>query len=159
MVTCLQWKPDSPDVLAVGYGELAFTPTQLPGRIAFWSLKHPKQSLWSFQTSCGNFKHKMMKYVPVGVTSLSFSQQHCSALAVGMYDGNIAIYNLQDNEAKEIMHSMYCEGKHTEPVWQVIVIHVTNEESFLSWNGRKREMMDQKFWFQYPRMDALGNGV
>jgi dynein intermediate chain 1 len=40
-------------------------------------------------------------------------------LAVGMADGNVAVYNLQKNTSKPTYISTAKNGKHQDMVWQV----------------------------------------
>ncbi len=40
-------------------------------------------------------------------------------LAVGMADGNVAVYNLQKNTGKPTYISTAKNGKHQDMVWQV----------------------------------------
>ena len=42
-------------------------------------------------------------------------------LVVGLYDGNIAVYNLQKNTGTPSYQSDAKNGKHRDIVWQVIV--------------------------------------
>ena len=47
-------------------------------------------------------------------------------LVVGLYDGNIAVYNLQKNTGAPSYQSDAKNGKHRDIVWQVIdSIHIT----------------------------------
>ena len=47
--------------------------------------------------------------------------QHPHMLVVGLYDGNIAVYNLQKNTGTPSYQSDAKNGKHRDIVWQVIV--------------------------------------
>ena len=40
-------------------------------------------------------------------------------LVAGLYDGNIAVYNLQKNTGKPCYQSDALSGKHRDVVWQV----------------------------------------
>ena len=42
-------------------------------------------------------------------------------LAVGMADGNVAVYNLQKNSGKPTYVSTAKNGKHQDMVWQVYI--------------------------------------
>ena len=50
---------------------------------------------------------------------LSVCGQHPHMLVVGMYDGNIAVYNLQKNTGTPSYQSDAKNGKHRDIVWQV----------------------------------------
>lgn len=71
-------------MLAVGYGQVEFGPQQ-PGLVAFWSLKNPSYPLWSFAT-------------PSGVTALDFSLHSPNMLAVGLYDGTLAVHDVSTRQ-------------------------------------------------------------
>ena len=47
------------------------------------------------------------------------SPVHPHMLAVGMSDGNVAVYNLQKNSGKPAYISTAKNGKHQDIVWQV----------------------------------------
>ena len=40
-------------------------------------------------------------------------------LAVGLYDGSVAVYNLQDGGATPVLQSTAVTGKHRDTVWEV----------------------------------------
>lgn len=40
-------------------------------------------------------------------------------IAVGLYDGSVAVYSLQEKTDAPIFKSAPKAGKHTDPVWQV----------------------------------------
>lgn len=42
-------------------------------------------------------------------------------LVAGLYNGNVAVYNLQKNTSKPAFISTAINGKHKELVWQVLV--------------------------------------
>jgi dynein intermediate chain 1 len=48
-----------------------------------------------------------------GVMSVDFHPQHASLLAVGLYDGTVAVYDLQLRQARPIFQSTTKSGKHT----------------------------------------------
>ena len=105
-VSCVAWNKSKPDLLAVGYGEFDFT-SQRDGLVAFWSLKNPEFPEWTFTT-------------PYGVTAMDFSSTNYNLLAVGLYDGTVAIYDIRAPTDKSILQSGNgVPGKHTDPVWKV----------------------------------------
>uniref|UniRef100_A0A3B3X3S0 Dynein axonemal intermediate chain 4 n=1 Tax=Poecilia mexicana TaxID=48701 RepID=A0A3B3X3S0_9TELE len=108
-ITCMTWNKKNPDILAVGYvGGSSGNPQ--PGLICCWSLKN---LVWSERVfSCHS-----------SVTCLEFSSSNPSHLAIGMYDGAVAIYNVQQR----------C-NRHTQPVWQV-----TWTKQQLQLSGEERE--------------------
>nr|XP_046249819.1 dynein axonemal intermediate chain 4-like isoform X3 [Scatophagus argus] len=102
-VTSMALNKENPDILAVGYGGFDFSSRE-KGLMCCWSLKNPT---WPDRVlhchSC--------------VTSLDFSANNPSQLAVGMYDGSIAIYDVYNMAC--IANSSKCSDKHLHPVWQV----------------------------------------
>ncbi|KAK4816900.1 hypothetical protein QYF61_024542 [Mycteria americana] len=53
-----------------------------------------------------------------GIMCLDFHNDHPYLVAVGFYDGNVAIYNLKKATPQPSYKSSAKSGKHTEPVWQ-----------------------------------------
>lgn len=90
-----------------GGGPRGHSATQPAGLICLWSLQNPQWPLWCIETASG-------------VTSLDFSKHHSTLLAVGMYDGGVAVYDVRDRDgAKPSAVSMQAAGNHSDPVWQV----------------------------------------
>ena len=110
-VSCMAWNRKQSDLLAVGYGNNAFqagadasAPTV--GLVAFWSLKNPGHPLWSFETKSG-------------ITAIDFATHSPNILAVGMYDGTVAIFDVKSRHGSPAMESDAATGRHTDPVWKV----------------------------------------
>ena len=82
------------DVLAVGYGHFNFGPQQ-PGLVAFWSLKNPGHPLWTFPTSSG-------------VTAVDFATQSPNMLAVGLYDGTLAVHDVSTRQVGTLTTRVQC---------------------------------------------------
>ena len=79
-VTCMQWSPHYDDLLYVGYGSYDFA-KQLGGLICVYSLKQPSYP-------------EYVVTAPQGIMALSVHPEHPSVLAVGMYNGDVAVYDL-----------------------------------------------------------------
>lgn len=103
-VTALSWSPALFDFFAVGFGSYDFS-KQGPGCIACFTLKNPSHPEIAIPTQSG-------------VMSVDFHKRHAHLLAVGMYDGNVAIYNLQKKTNTPAFASDI-RNKHADPVWQV----------------------------------------
>ena len=54
-----------------------------------------------------------------GVMCLDIHSEHPFLLAVGLYDGTVAVYDLREGPNNPIYKSTARMGKHTDPVWQV----------------------------------------
>ncbi|KAM9482422.1 dynein axonemal intermediate chain 4 [Clarias gariepinus] len=104
-VSSMAWNKKCPNTLAVGYGQFDHK-SQRSGLVCVWSLKN---LTWPERI----FKCK------TSVTSLDFSTSNPSQLAVGMYDGTIAIYSVKSAEEALLCDSRDCANKHMAPVWQV----------------------------------------
>ncbi|KAM9789891.1 dynein axonemal intermediate chain 4 [Neosynchiropus ocellatus] len=105
-VSCMAWNKKNQDLLAVGYGHFDCR-DQAAGLVCCWSIKNSK---WPERViTCES-----------AVTSLDFSANNPSQLAVGTQDGSIAIYDLQSPAgAAKLVSSRDCSNKHLGPVWQL----------------------------------------
>ncbi|XP_024120129.1 WD repeat-containing protein 78 [Oryzias melastigma] len=114
MITSMTWNKKNLNILAVSYSDCDPTSSR-PSFICCWSLKNP---LWPQRIfSC-----------PSRVTSMDFSSSDHGHLAVGMYDGSVAIYNVQIQDWRAcVATSSKCPNRHLSPVWQVV------------WNKQDRE--------------------
>ncbi|KFZ48662.1 WD repeat-containing protein 78, partial [Podiceps cristatus] len=104
-VSSMAWSKVNADLLAVGYGAFDFK-EQKKGLACCWSLKNP---MWPERVF--RCEH--------GVTALDFSTASPNLLAVGMYDGSIAIYNVGSCTDAPLLDSSESSNKHTGPVWQL----------------------------------------
>ncbi|XP_072505875.1 dynein axonemal intermediate chain 4 isoform X1 [Notamacropus eugenii] len=104
-VSSMAWNKANPDLLAVGYGQFGFR-EQKRGLACCWSLKNP---MWPERVYPSLY----------GVTSVDFSIASPNLLAVGFYNGTIAIYNVQNNNSVPVLDSSESNQKHIGPVWQV----------------------------------------
>ncbi|NWR34626.1 DNAI1 protein, partial [Tachuris rubrigastra] len=104
-VTAISWNPKYKDLFAVGYGSYNFM-KQGHGMILLYTLKNPSFPEYIFSSHSG-------------VMCLDFNSEHPHLIAVGFYDGNVAIYNLRKETSQPSYKSSAESGKHTGPVWQV----------------------------------------
>ncbi|XP_041063565.1 dynein intermediate chain 4, axonemal isoform X4 [Carcharodon carcharias] len=104
-VSCMVWNKHNLDLLAVGYGQFGYK-EQRGGLICCWSLKNP---MWPERIyNCES-----------GITALEFSADSPNLLAVGHYDGTVAIYNIRNLENGLVLDSSNDQNKHIGPVWQL----------------------------------------
>ncbi|XP_048255651.1 dynein axonemal intermediate chain 4-like isoform X2 [Haliotis rufescens] len=137
-VSCMTWNKLNPDLIAVGYGQFEFT-NQKGGYICGWSLKNPEFPERVF--TCKD-----------GVTALDFSTANPNLLAVGMYDGGVAIYNVRHMKDEPIVDNFGSSGKHTAPVWQIrwiekergsgderaeVIVSISTDGRVTQWSIRK----------------------
>ncbi|XP_051498697.1 dynein axonemal intermediate chain 1 [Apus apus] len=104
-VTAISWNPKYKDLFAVGYGSYNFM-KQGQGMLLLYTMKNPSFPEYVFSSESG-------------IMCLDFHNDHPSLMAVGFYDGNVAIYNLKKATSQPSYKSSAKSGKHTEPVWQV----------------------------------------
>ncbi|XP_078075499.1 dynein axonemal intermediate chain 4 [Mustelus asterias] len=104
-VSCMVWNKHNVDLLAVGYGQFGYK-EQRGGLICCWSLKNP---MWP----------ERVYYCDSGVSALEFSADSPNLLAVGHYDGTVAIYNIRNPENGLVLDSSNDLNKHIGPVWQL----------------------------------------
>uniref|UniRef100_A0A4W5NQS2 Dynein axonemal intermediate chain 1 n=1 Tax=Hucho hucho TaxID=62062 RepID=A0A4W5NQS2_9TELE len=104
-VTALCWNESYKDLFAVGLGSYDFT-KQGRGMLVFYSLKNSTFPEYIYPTTSGILCLDIHKHLPYLV-------------AVGFYDGCVAVYNLKEETLQPIYKSTAKSGKHTDPVWQV----------------------------------------
>ncbi|XP_023811392.1 WD repeat-containing protein 78 isoform X1 [Oryzias latipes] len=106
MITSMTWNKKNLNILAVSYSDCDPSSSRA-SFICCWSLNNP---LWPQRIfSC-----------PSRVASMDFSSSDHGHLAVGMYDGSVAIYNVQiQDRGACVATSSKCPNRHLRPVWQV----------------------------------------
>merc|ERR1711865_568769 len=133
-ISCMAWNRVNKDLLAVSYGQFDFT-NQKDGMVCFWSLKNPEYPERVLRMACG-------------VTALDFSLAHPNLLAVGFYDGTVAIYDMRKDSDQAVLESGQGAGKHMDAVWQVKWVDKGSErgESLvsISTDGRVTEWSTKK---------------
>ncbi|NXL67785.1 WDR78 protein, partial [Chordeiles acutipennis] len=92
-----------------------------------------------------------------GVTALDFSTASPNLLAVGMYNGSVAIYNVQSCKDAALLDSSESSNKHTGPVWQ---LRWVEQDRGTTGDGKKERLMcisaDGRVteWFIQKRLDC-----
>uniref|UniRef100_A0A8D3E9I2 Dynein axonemal intermediate chain 1 n=1 Tax=Scophthalmus maximus TaxID=52904 RepID=A0A8D3E9I2_SCOMX len=76
------------------------------GLLVFYSLKNTAFPEYSYPTKSG-------------ILCIDIHEQHSYLVAVGFYDGCVAVYNLNKEGMDAVHKSTAKTGKHTDPVWQV----------------------------------------
>uniref|UniRef100_A0A8C6Z372 Dynein axonemal intermediate chain 1 n=2 Tax=Nothoprocta perdicaria TaxID=30464 RepID=A0A8C6Z372_NOTPE len=104
-VTAISWNPKYKDLFAVGYGSYDFM-KQSWGMLLLYTMKNPSFPEYVFSSESG-------------IMCLDIHSDHPHLVAVGFYDGNVAIYSLKKPSSQPSYKSSAKSGKHTEPVWQV----------------------------------------
>ncbi|KAM3621255.1 uncharacterized protein V6R79_008519 [Siganus canaliculatus] len=104
-VTALCWNKKYQDLFAAGMGSYDFN-KQGHGMFVFYTLKNPAYP-------------ECIYYTNSGVMCLDIHEQYPNLVAVGFYDGCVAVYNLKEKRQEAVYKSTAKTGKHTDPVWQV----------------------------------------
>lgn len=194
----MPWIPCK-DILAVGYGDWALGSPK-PALICCWSLKNLTVRLYvtAFLLLLSSFNRKKIKFFRFvfyaqwpeqvyschsSVTCLDFSASNPSQLAVGMYDGSVAIYNVQvaDHmaciansrwEQSRLLKPHFwehfmktclflcsfcrdCSKRHQQPVWQVIW---TKQQQQLSGEDREEVLVSVSGDGRITKWLILSNG-
>ncbi|CAF0853290.1 unnamed protein product [Brachionus calyciflorus] len=104
-VSCMVWNKKNKDIMAAGYGKFEFNDDP-SGLVCCWSLKNPEFPERFFKTESG-------------VTSLAFSQKNSNLLAVGLFNGNILVFDVRNNNTIPLISTNDSEHKHLSPVWNL----------------------------------------
>ncbi|XP_037535130.1 dynein, axonemal, intermediate chain 1, paralog 2 [Nematolebias whitei] len=105
IVTALCWHNKYQDLFAVGMGSYDFS-RQGQGMLLFYSLKNSAFPEYIYPTASG-------------VQCLDIHPQRSCLVAVGFYNGCVAVYSLKEKGQEPVYKSTAKSGKHTDPVWQV----------------------------------------
>ena len=65
------------------------------------------------------YTHRYSFSLTSGVMCLDIHPEHPFLVAVGLYDGKVAVYDFRQGQDNPIFESSAKTGKHTDPVWQV----------------------------------------
>ena len=114
-VTAMAANTANPDIMAVGYGQLDTVPNEeaedengksYGGLVLFWSLRNP------------DYPEKILR-TPHPVTALNFSQLSPTLIAVGLYNGELMIYDVkrENDWGTPVESSQNVTGGHSDPIW------------------------------------------
>ncbi|GBF93018.1 dynein intermediate chain [Raphidocelis subcapitata] len=104
-VTSIAWSPAYTDMFAVGYGSFHFH-RQTGGLVAIHSLKNPAAAENVFVTASG-------------VMAVDFHPTFPNLLAIGCYDGSVAVFDARRRGGAPLYQATARSGKHSDAVWQV----------------------------------------
>ena len=105
-VTGLQWNPKYHDLFGVSYGSFDFYQKCQESMLCLFSLKNPSYPEYTCKAHCG-------------IMCLDIHDKYPHMVAVGLYDGNIAVYNFASKCEDPMYVSNAAHGKHADPVWQI----------------------------------------
>ena len=122
-VTSISWNPKYEDLFAVGYGSYAFPKKKdekEKGDDREDRSDDILESGYIFVYSIKNNYYPEIKYTTEsGVLSLDFHPVHISLLVAGMYDGTVAVFDIQQKQKTPIILCDIRHQRHMDPVWQV----------------------------------------
>ncbi|CAH0590379.1 unnamed protein product [Chrysodeixis includens] len=124
----VQWNPHYQDLFAVAYGSLDFTNQQKIGCLCLYSIKNPAYPEYSVITESPVICLDVYKEIPYLV-------------CVGLYDGNVCVYNAQLSlESSYQYKSDSVRDKHCNIVWEIRwgPRLIDGEPSFFSISGDGR---------------------
>eukprot|EP00916_Digyalum_oweni_P026549 GHVL01043606.1.p1 GENE.GHVL01043606.1~~GHVL01043606.1.p1 ORF type:complete len:335 (+),score=61.52 GHVL01043606.1:39-1043(+) len=90
-VTSIKWNKRFPEFLAVGFGSYDFN-NQGHGGVHCWSLQNTNHPEYCIQTDSG-------------VCCLDWHPTNCALLAVGLYDGTVAVYDIRSRQKRPTTQS------------------------------------------------------
>lgn len=140
-VTGLCWNPVYQDLLAVAYGSYDFS-KQSTGMICCFTLKNTSHPEYVFET-------------PSGVCSLDFHPTLAYLLCVGLYNGQVAVFDARRKSRQDNPIHIVTDPKlkHSDPVWQVrwsrdplqssVFFSVSSDGRVSSWTLSKNEMLHE----------------
>ncbi|KAJ2948558.1 hypothetical protein O0L34_g7812 [Tuta absoluta] len=103
----VQWNPHYQDLFAVGFGSLDFSAQATDGCLCLFSIKNPAYPEYAVFTESPIISLDVFKETPY-------------LICVGLYDGNVCVYNAQLNlESSYQYKSDSVHDKHSNIVWEV----------------------------------------
>ncbi|KAJ8717180.1 hypothetical protein PYW08_005579 [Mythimna loreyi] len=124
----VQWNPHYQDLFAVAYGSLDFTCQQKVGCLCLYSIKNPAYPEYAVITESPVICLDVYKEIPY-------------LICVGLYDGNVCVYNAQLSlESQYQYKSNSVRDKHSNIVWEIRWGRrlIDGEPSFFSISGDGR---------------------
>ncbi|KAJ6643291.1 Dynein intermediate chain 2, ciliary [Pseudolycoriella hygida] len=94
------------DLFAVCYGSLDFLRQQAEGGVCLFTIKNPSFPDYRITTESG-------------VMCCDIHPKYPYLLVIGMYDGNVAVYNLQTNPSQPLYVSKGVNCKHSDVIWEM----------------------------------------
>lgn len=105
-VTAIVCSPRYPDMFAVAYGSYEFGKRVANNVITLFTFKNTNYP-------------EMVIPVDDAVMSLDFHPTSPALLCVGLYNGNVMVFDVRTRNKQAIYKSSVRSKKHTDPVWQV----------------------------------------
>ncbi|XP_073791281.1 dynein axonemal intermediate chain 1 isoform X2 [Danio rerio] len=150
-VSALCWNKKYNDLFAVGLGSHKFTELEC-GMLLFYTWRNNNHPEFLFNTDSG-------------VMCVDIHEQKSHLVAVGLFNGNVCVYNLMAKGDQPIYNSMASSGKHSGTVWQVkwweddlygnhTFFSVSADGRVVSWTLGKYELFSTNI-IKLPPMDKV----
>ncbi|XP_064543240.1 dynein intermediate chain 2, ciliary [Drosophila montana] len=105
-VTEITFNPSYYDLFAVCFGSHDFLKQPNEGYLCLFTVKNPSYPDYIIQTDCG-------------VMCCDIHPHYPFLVVIGLYDGNVAVYDLRDGCKEPMYVSRGVKCKHAECVWQI----------------------------------------
>ena len=152
-VTAITWNPKLPDLFAVAYGSFDYSrhfsgSSSLDGYLAIFSLK--------------NVNCPQRIFASTAICSIDWHPTRPSLIAIGMYDGNVAVADIVSEDKDFVYSSKNDNVDHSDPIWELHWIDSTDAPlgfESVSSNGRvmswrvERSKLESECVFQLCRAD------
>ncbi|VDO92059.1 unnamed protein product [Soboliphyme baturini] len=119
-ITCLDFSPQYPELLAVSYDNNEDAPHEPDGIVLVWNTKF-KRSTPEF------YFHSQSR-----VMSVAWAKFHPNLLIGGTYSGRICLWDNRNNKRTPVQKSSLSANAHTHPVYCLDVVGTSNAHNLVS---------------------------
>ncbi|XP_026070251.1 cytoplasmic dynein 1 intermediate chain 2 isoform X1 [Carassius auratus] len=120
VVTCLDWSPQYPELLAASYSSNEDAPHEPEGVALVWNMKYKKTT------------PEYVFHCQSAVMSAAFAQFHPNLLVGGTYSGQIVLWDNRSNKRTPVQRTPLSASAHTHPVYCVNVVGTQNAHNLIS---------------------------
>jgi dynein intermediate chain 1 len=142
-VTCVRWNLEYPDLFAASYGTFDFMKQGSGGGVVVYSLKNPRTPEY-FVVTDGT------------VCSIDWNRTRPALLAVGLYDGSVAVIDVRSKDRKLIFKTSIRENQHLDAVWEVrwitedTFVSVSSDGRVAAWTLRRSKLRSEELSELHP---------
>uniref|UniRef100_A0A8C2CNM1 Dynein, cytoplasmic 1, intermediate chain 2b n=1 Tax=Cyprinus carpio TaxID=7962 RepID=A0A8C2CNM1_CYPCA len=120
VVTCLDWSPQYPELLAASYSSNEDAPHEPDGVALVWNMKYKKTT------------PEYVFHCQSAVLSAAFAQFHPNLVVGGTYSGQIVLWDNRSNKRTPVQRTPLSASAHTHPVYCVNVVGTQNAHNLIS---------------------------
>uniref|UniRef100_A0A8C1XRL7 Dynein, cytoplasmic 1, intermediate chain 2b n=1 Tax=Cyprinus carpio TaxID=7962 RepID=A0A8C1XRL7_CYPCA len=120
VVTCLDWSPQYPELLAASYSSNEDAPHEPDGVALVWNMKYKKTT------------PEYVFHCQSAVMSAVFAQFHPNLVVGGTYSGQIVLWDNRSNKRTPVQRTPLSASAHTHPVYCVNVVGTQNAHNLIS---------------------------